>query len=626
VNESRSRISGAVAALSGVLTGFLGGLMLRSPVRQPELEPEPTEAPQELAVVRPKREPKNYLNEDYSLRSWLTTTDHKRIAILYMVTITLFFVVGGLAATIIRLNLLRPEGALVRPATYNKLFTLHGVIMVWFFLIPSIPTVLGNFILPMMLGARDLAFPRLNLASYYLFLFGGIFTGTAMLVGGVDTGWTFYTPYSSHFSNSNVTLTAAGVFIAGFSSIFTGLNFIVTTHKMRAPGLTWFRLPIFVWSNYATSIILVLATPVLALTLSALAIERIFRIGIFDPALGGDPVLFQHLFWFYSHPAVYIMILPGMGVVSEIIPCFARKRIFSYKFVAFASMAIAILGFLVWGHHMFVAGQSMYASMVFSILSFLVAIPSAIKVFNWTATLYKGSISFDTPMLYALGFIGLFTIGGLTGLFLASLAVDVSVHDTYFVIAHFHYIMVGGMVMAYLGGMHYWWPKISGRMYPEFWGKVAAITVFIGFNLTFFPQFILGRLGMPRRYHAYPAEFQILNEASTLGASILAVGYGLPLVYLVASLWTGRRAPANPWGATGLEWQTASPPPKHNFDRIPVVTTGPYEYSSEQAERETEAPDQQGGLDRPVKATAGPLRRSPAGEEGGESEEGRHGD
>jgi cytochrome c oxidase subunit 1 len=472
-----------------------------------------------------------------------------------------------------------PNSDLVRAETYNKLFTMHGVIMVFFFLIPSIPAVLGNFFVPMMIGAKDLAFPRLNLLSWYIYLVGAAFTLWAIISGGTDTGWTFYTPYSTTASNTNVLPMALGILINGFSSILTGLNFVVTIHRMRAPGLTWFRLPLFLWSIYATSIIFLLGTPVLATALALVAAERILHVGIFDPALGGDPVLFQHLFWFYSHPAVYIMILPGMGIVSEVLPCFARKTVFGYKAIAFSSVGIAVIGFFVWGHHMFVAGESVYAALAFSFMSYLVAIPSAIKVFNWTATLYKGSISYATPMLFCLGFIGLFTIGGLTGLFLAALGMDVHVHDTYFVIAHFHFIMVGGMVMAYMGGLHYWWPKMTGRLYPEGWGKLAALIVFIGFILTFLPQFVLGYLGMPRRYAHYAPEYQVLNVMSSAGASILAVGYLLPLVYLIWSLRYGRLAGPNPWQATGLEWQTASPPPPDNFESTPIVTADPYEYS-----------------------------------------------
>ena len=528
----------------------------------------------------------HYLNNGTSLRSWLLTRDHKRIALLYLASITTFFVIGGLAAMLIRINLLEPRGLIVTPPTYNRLFTIHGVIMVWFFLIPAVPGVLGNFLVPLMIGARDVAFPRLNLASWYIFMLGAALALSAVLFGGVDTGWTFYTPYSSTYANSNVLLAAAGVFVAGFASILTGLNFIITIHTMRAPGLTWFRLPLFLWSLYATSVILVLATPVLAITLTLMGVERAFGLGIFDPRLGGDPLLFQHLFWFYSHPAVYIMILPGMGIVSEIVPCFSRKKIFGYGFVAMASLAIAVYGFLVWGHHMFVSGQSIYAGVVFSLLSFLVAIPSAIKVFNWTATLHKGHVSFSTPMLYALGFIGLFTMGGLTGLFLASMGIDVHVHDTYFVIAHFHFIMVGGMVMAYLGGIHFWWPKMSGRTYPEGWGRLSAMFIFCGFILTFLPQFALGTMGMPRRYPAYPPEFQVLNVLSTAGASILAVGYLMPLVYLAWSARWGGVAGDNPWRATGLEWTTPSPPPTGNFAAAPVVTRDPYDYEQEYGKKD----------------------------------------
>jgi cytochrome c oxidase subunit 1 len=525
---------------------------------------------------------KNYLNEKTGLKSWLLTGDHKRIAVMYLIVVTAFFALGGMFAGLIRMELTTPAGDLFESNTYNKIFTMHGILMVFFFLIPSIPATMGNFLIPMMIGAKDLAFPRINLLSWYIYMLGGVFTLYVLLTGGVDTGWTFYTPFSSSYSNGYVVAAGLGIFINGFSAILTGLNFIVTIHRMRAPGLTWFRLPLFVWAHYATSAIMILGTPVIAVTLFLLVLERGLHIGFFDPAYGGDPVLFQHLFWFYSHPAVYIMILPSMGVISEVISTFSSKKPFGYTFIAFSSIAIAVFGFLVWGHHLFVAGQSIYAGLVFSVLSYVVAIPSAIKVFNWAATMYKGQVRMETPMLYAIGFIGLFTIGGLTGIVLASLGMDVHLTDTYFVIAHFHYVMVGGALLGYLSGLHFWWPKMFGRMYSDVWSKVSAVLVFAGFNLTFGPQFLLGYMGMPRRYHVYPPEFQVFNVLSSAGASVLGLGLLLPAVYLSWSLKYGEKAPPNPWGATGLEWQTQSPPISENFEVTPVVTTEAYDYSTVQ--------------------------------------------
>ncbi|MCS7026894.1 MAG: cytochrome c oxidase subunit I [Bryobacteraceae bacterium] len=537
------------------------------------------------AEVRHHVEELNYLNNGWSWKSWLLTVDHKRIAILYLISITVFFVVGGIFAGLVRLELLTPQSDLLEPETYNKVFTLHGIVMIFFFLIPSVPATLGNFLVPIMIGAKDLAFPKINLLSWYLYVIAGLVGIVGIITGGVETGWTFYTPYSSTYSNGNVVTVAMAAFIAGFSSILTGLNFIVTIHKMRAPGLTWGRLPLFIWAHYATSLIQLLGTPVLAITLVLMMVERAFRVGFFDPALGGDPVLFQHLFWFYSHPAVYIMILPGMGVISEIVTCFSKKSVFGYPFIAGSSLAIAILGFFVWGHHMYVAGQSTYASLVFSLITFAVAVPSAVKVFNWTATMYKGSIRYETPMLYAMGFIGLFTIGGVTGVVCATMGIDLHIHDTYFIVAHFHYVMVGGMVMAFMGGLHFWWPKITGKMYDENWAKLSAALVFVGFNLTFFPQFILGYLGMPRRYAAYPEEFQVLHVLSTAGATVLAAGYLLPAFYFTDSILRGKKAPANPYNAKGLEWQIPSPPPTENFLTTPVVTEEVYAYAEAKEEK-----------------------------------------
>ncbi|CAN5622292.1 cytochrome c oxidase subunit I [soil metagenome] len=531
----------------------------------------------------------HYLNSEHGILSWLLTRDHKRIGILYLISLSFFFCLGGFFAGMIRLELLTPMPDLVASDTYNKLFSMHGIIMVFLFLVPSVPASLGNFLLPLMLGTKDLAFPRINLLSWYLYMLGGVVVLGAMAAGGVDTGWTFVAPLSTHYVNTNVLTTAVGVFLAGFSSIFTGINFIVTIHRMRAPGMTWFRLPLFVWANYAAAIIMVLGTPVLAIALTLIALERAFGIGVFDPTKGGDPLLFEHLFWFYSHPAVYIMILPGMGVISEVVSTFSRKRIFGYTAVAFSSVAIAVFGFFVWEHHMFIMGVGNYSALIFSLLTMMVAVPSAIKIFNWALTLQYGSITFETPMLYAFGFMGLFTIGGLTGVFLGSLGMDIQLTETYFLVAHFHFVMVGGMLMAFLSGLHFWWPKMTGRMYPEALGKLAAVTTFIGFNLTFLPQFVVGYLGMPRRYHVYPPEFQVLNVMSTAGATVLGVGYLMPVCYLLWSLRYGPIAGSNPWQATGLEWQTQSPPLAENFVKIPIMDHEAYDYAWLQHKEERKA-------------------------------------
>jgi len=519
----------------------------------------------------------NYLNATKGWKSWLFTLDHKRIGIMYLLSVCIAFGLGGIFALLLRLELLHPGQMLFTAKQYNQLFTLHGAVMVFLFIIPSIPASLGNFILPIQLGAKDVAFPRLNLASLYIYIFGASFCLYSIFSGAVDTGWTFYTPYSTATDTSVISMTL-GAFILGFSSILTGLNFIVTIHKLRPKGMTWFRMPLFLWAMYATSVIQVLATPVLAITLLLLILEKTIHVGIFNPALGGDPVLFQHFFWFYSHPAVYIMILPAMGIMSELVTTFCKKNIFGYKYVAFSSIAIAIISFLVWGHHLFVSGQSEYASMLFSLLTFLVAIPSAIKVFNWLVTMYKGSISFEAPFLYFLSFMFLFSIGGFTGIFLGTLSIDVHLHDTYFVVAHFHYVMMGGTVIAFLGGLHYWWPKMFGKMYSEFWARISCLLIFIGFNAVFFTQFILGAKGMPRRYYNYLDQFQPLHAFSTYGTWVLGTGFLIMAVYLIHSLRKGAPAPDNPWGGLTLEWKTTSPPPVENFLVTPEITHDPYDY------------------------------------------------
>ena len=521
--------------------------------------------------------PKNYLNHERGLMSWLFTLDHKRIGLMYLASIIIAFFLGGVLAVTLRTELWTPAGTFIDADTYNHIFTLHGVIMVFLFIIPSIPAALGNIFLPIMLGAKDVAFPRLNLASFWVYSLGAVFALYSIAHGGVDTGWTFYTPYSTTTGSAVISMTL-GAFIMGFSSIMTGVNFIATIHKMRSPGMSWGRMPLFLWSLYATSIIQVLATPVLGITLLLLVMERALGIGIFDPALGGDPVLYQHFFWFYSHPAVYIMIVPAFGIISELITTFSRKVIFGYWAIALSSLAIAFIGFLVWGHHMFVSGQSELSSVVFSFLTFFVGIPTGIKVLNWVTTLYKGSISLKTPMLYAMFFLILFTIGGVTGIMLGALSTNIHLHDTYYVVAHFHYVMMGGTVFAFLGGLHYWWPKMFGKMYNEFWAKIAAVITFVAFNITFLPQFVMGSQGMPRRYFNYIEEFQFMHQASTVGSWLLGVGFIIMLIYLVHSMYKGAKAPSNPWGGRTLEWMTASPPIHHNFEHTPVVIHGPYDH------------------------------------------------
>ena len=527
---------------------------------------------------KPSDNPTNtYLTDEKGVWAWMTTVDHKKIGIMYLVSVAIFFAVGGALALLLRTELLTPAKTFIEADTYNQLFTLHGAIMVFFVLVPSIPAALGNFIMPMQLGAKDVAFPKLNLASFYIYVIGAIFTFIALAQHGLDTGWTFYTPYSTESSSSVIWVTM-GVFILGFSSILTGTNFITTIHKMRAPGITWGKLPLNVWALYATSIIQVLATPVLAITVLLLTMERWLGFGIFDPALGGDPVLFQHFFWFYSHPAVYIMIVPGFGIISEVISTFSKKTVFGYWAIALSSLAIAFIGFLVWGHHMFTSGQSAVATTVFSFLTFLVGIPTGIKIFNWIATLYKGSIKMDTPMLYVFIFLFLFSIGGFTGIMLGALSVDIHLHDTYYVVAHFHYVMMGGTLIALLAGLHFWWPKMTGKLYNEFLAKIAAVFIFVGFNVTFLPQFVMGAQGMPRRYYNYVDQFTAFHQTSTIGSYLLGVGFLIILYYLMHSLFKGAKSPANPWGSRGLEWQATSPPDFHNFDHTPVVIHGPYDY------------------------------------------------
>jgi cytochrome c oxidase subunit 1 len=526
--------------------------------------------------------PASYLTAERGVRSWLLTTDHKRVGVMYLVATTAALLLGGLFALLLRLELLTPGRTIVGPLTYNRFFTLHGVIMVFMFMIPAIPSGFGNFLLPLMIGARDVAFPRLNLASFWVYVGGVVVVLAGLLLGGADTGWTFYPPYSAR-SPTSVAPIALGVFILGISSVMTGINFIVTVHTLRAEGITWMRVPLFVWTVYATAIIQLLATPVLGMALLLVAVDHAFHFGVFDPALGGDPILYQHLFWFYSHPAVYIMVLPAMGVISEVVSALSHKNPFSYRAIVVSTLGIAFVGFLTWGHHMFVSGMSELDVGIFSVLSMFVAIFSAIKVFTWVATLYGGSIELATPLVYLLEFLFLFGVGGMSGVALASPSLDVHWHDTYFIVAHFHFIMVGGTITAWLAAWHYWFPKITGRRYPERLALLAALLVFMGFLGTFVPQFLLGNAGMPRRYYAYPPEYQTLHVLSTMGSWALGGGIALVLAYLVYAARHGPPSVANPWGSRGFEWRTASPPPPGNYPTPPVFTHGPHQYDLEEA-------------------------------------------
>ena len=521
-----------------------------------------------------------YKGKYKGLLGWILSTDHKRIGILYMISILSFFMVGVTFGFLMRLELIAPGRTIMGPQTYNSFFTLHGVIMIFLFVVPGIPAIFGNFFLPILIGAKDVSFPRLNLLSWYLYVIGGTLAILSIIMPGgpADTGWTFYIPYSVR-TGTNVMFALFAAFVLGFSSILTGVNFVTTVHRLRAPGMSWFKMPLSVWSFYATAWVQVLATPIIGITLLLVAIERVFGVGLFDPALGGDPVLYQHLFWIYSHPAVYIMILPAMGIVSEIIPVFAHRTIFGYKFIAMSSIAIALFGSLVWAHHMFTAGMSDTGQFIFSLLTMVVAIPSAIKVFNWTATLYKGSIELSTPMLFVLAFIFQFSIGGLTGIMQGVLSIDIMVHDTSFIVAHFHYVMFGGTGFGLFAALHYWFPKMFGKMYNEKVSKTAFWTLFVGFNTLYFPMFIMGWLGMPRRYYDYLPEFHIYHLISTIGSWILVSAILLMFGNLIKALFSGRKVTEkNVWGGETLEWTVDTPPIHENFVEIPTVHEAPYEY------------------------------------------------
>lgn len=523
--------------------------------------------------------------------AWLLTTDHKRIGLMYLYSLMAFFLMGLTFAFLMRFEMLTPGETIIDAQTYNSFFTLHGVIMVFLFIIPGIPAVFGNFIMPIQLGAEDVSFPRLNLLSYHLYLIGGFMALGSIVFGGtaIDTGWTFYVPYSLR-TGADVILPLMAAFILGFSSILTGLNFVVTMHRMKVKGMGMFDMPLFSWGLYATAWIQVIATPVIGITIVLVVLERAFGFGIFDPALGGDPVLMQHLFWIYSHPAVYIMILPAFGVMSDVISTFSRRQVYGYKAMAISMMAIVFVGYMVWAHHMFTSGMSDFARAMFSFFTFLVGVPTGVKIFNWLATLWRGSIKVTVPMFFALASIFLFSIGGLTGLVLGALSTDIHLHDTYFVVAHFHYVILGGILTMFFAAFHYWFPKMFGRMYNQKVAMFGAIMYFIGVNVLYFPMFIMGYQGMPRRYYDYLPEFQIYHVISTVGSWILITAILTMLINLFYSIKKGRVEKGNIWGAMTMEWEESqSPPPLLNFEETPVFKHGPYDYPDFSDEKIEEA-------------------------------------